>query len=296
MEGTNGIMGIVGASGFLGGALAELAHRRGWRVVGFSRKRREPGGPVDEWREWSDRPDLSRLTVLVNLAGESIAQRWTEGNREKFHASRVGVTNAVVKAMVEADHGPGMLINGSAVGIYGDRGDEELTEAAHPGEGYLADLCVEWEKAAQPLVERGVDVAWLRTGVVLGRGGDAWEQMRKVFSLGLGGKFGSGQQWMPWIHVEDLVGAMLHMAQNRVTGPVNGVAPEPERNGDFTKKLASALSRPAFFHAPGWGLKLGLGDFAGALLASQRALPDALLKSGFRFRYPSLDSALVELC
>lgn len=158
------------------------------------------------------------------------------------------------------------------------------------------DLCAEWEGAAKPLLDLDVAVSFLRTGVVLGRGGDAWERMRRVFSMGLGGKFGSGQQWMPWIHVDDVAGGIIHAVENSLSGPVNGVAPEPERNADFTCKLASALHRPAFFHAPGWALKLGLGEFAVALLGSQRAVPGALLESGFRFRYPSLDLALKELC
>jgi hypothetical protein len=236
------------------------------------------------------------LTVLVNLAGESIAQRWTASNRKKFHSSRVGVTEILVKAIGELDQPPQVLVNGSAVGIYGDRGDEKLTEKASLGEGYLAGLCKEWEAAAQPLGERGVAVSMLRTGIVLGRGGEAWEKMRRVFLFGLGGKFGSGQQWMPWIHVDDLADGILHAAEKRLTGPLNGTAPEPERNEDFTRKLAAALHRPAVFHAPGWGLKLGLGEFGGALLASQRAVPAALLESGFRFRFPSLDAALTELC
>lgn len=290
-----GNLGIIGASGFIGGALARQAERHGWRVVGFSRSAREPGDGVAEWRKWSDQPDVSGLTAMANLAGESVAQRWTERNREKFHASRVGVTETLVNAIRATDGGPGVLVNGSAVGIYGDRGDEELTENATPGEGYLAELCFDWEAAATPLADHGVTVSFLRTGIVLGRGGDAWERMRKVFGFGLGGHFGDGRQWMPWIHVEDLAGAILHAMEQPLSGPVNGAAPEPERNEAFTRKLAKSLSRPAIFHAPEWGLKLGLGEFAGALLASQKAVPTALLQSRFRFRFPSLESALDDL-
>jgi len=296
MEGVTGKLGIVGASGFIGSELARQAQRRGWAVVGFSRKVRQAEGPISEWRQWSEHPDVSGLRAVVNLAGESIAQRWTTSNREKFHRSRVGVTEALVEAMRTAERCPKVLVNGSAVGIYGDRGDEKLTEASEVGGGYLADLCGEWERAAAPLVEEGVAVSCMRTGIVLGRGGEAWEQMRRVFSLGLGGRFGSGRQWMPWIHVEDLAGGILHAAGKGLSGPLNGTAPEPERNEEFTRKLAAALSRPAFFHAPGWGLKLALGEFGGALLESQRAVPQELLQRGYRFRYPSLESALIELC
>lgn len=296
MEAVKGTLGIVGASGFIGGVLASQAVSHGWRVIGFSRRPRKPDGSVSEWRTWSDQPDLSGLTALVNLAGESIAQRWTEAKREKFHSSRVGVTETLVSAIRELDEPPKALVNGSAVGIYGDRGDQKLTEEAPAGEGYLAELCEEWEAAAKPIRDLGVAVSMMRTGIVLGRGGEAWEKMRRVFSLGLGGKFGSGEQWMPWIHVDDLAGGILHSAENELNGPLNGTAPEPERNEDFTRKLAAALHRPAVFHAPGWGLKLGLGEFGGALLASQRALPVTLLESGFRFRFPSLDAALTELC
>lgn len=296
MESSGGKLGIVGASGFIGGVLSDLAGSQGWSVVGFSRRPRNPAGSVSEWRAWSDRPDVSGLDALVNLAGESIAQRWTANNRKLFRESRVGVTETLVSAMVGAGQGPGVLVNGSAVGIYGDRGDERLTDQAEPGVGYLADLCLDWERAASPLRDRGVVVSLLRTGIVLGRGGDAWERMKKVFSLGLGGRFGTGCQWMPWVHVDDLAAGILHAIQHQLGGPLNGVAPEPERNKDFTEKLAKSLNRPAFMHAPGWGLKLGLGEFGGALLASQRAVPAALLDNGFRFRFPSLDSALAELC
>ena len=296
MEASGGNLGIIGASGFIGGVLTDHAVTRGWSVVGFSRRAQDPDGSVSEWRQWSDRPDVSGLDALVNLAGESIAQRWSEKNRVLFRESRVGVTEILARAISESGRGPSVLVNGSAVGIYGDRGDERLSERANGGGGYLAELCADWEHAALPLRQRGVVVSLLRTGIVLGRGGEAWERMRKVFSLGLGGRFGSGRQWMPWIHVDDLAGAILHAVENGLDGPLNGVAPEPERNEDFTRKLAQALNRPAFFHAPGWGLKLGLGEFGGALLAGQRAVPEVLLESGYRFRFPTLDSALAELC
>ena len=295
MSVVKGRMGIVGASGFIGGELVRQASEAGWEVVGYSRRARDPGDGVAEWREWSQEPCVSGLDVIVNLAGEGIDKRWTEANKRLFRESRVGVVESIVGALRQAEARPGVFLNGTAVGIYGDRGDEELDEGASVGSGYLSELCEDWEKAADPAGELGVRVLKWRTGVVLGRGGAAWSKMRMAFSLGAGGRLGGGDQWMPWIHVEDLVGGMLHVLGADYAGPVNATAPAPERNADFTRKLAKALHRPAFMHAPAWALKLGLGGFADALLASQRAMPKVLLKQGYRFRFPTLERAFGEL-
>ncbi|MGB6221310.1 TIGR01777 family oxidoreductase [Haloferula sp.] len=295
MSGNKGKMGIVGASGFIGGELVRQAAAAGWDLVGFSRSQREPGGEVDEWRLWTDEPDLSGLDVMVNLAGEGIDKRWTDENKKRFRESRVGVVETIVAAMRAAETRPKVFLNGTAVGIYGDRGDEILEEQARAGNGYLAELCEDWEKAADPAQELGIRVINWRTGVVLGRGGAAWSQLRKVFALGAGGRLGGGQQWMPWIHVEDLVGGMLWMIDADHHGAVNATSPNPERNADFTRKLAKAMGRPAFMHAPAWALKIGLGGFADALLSSQRAVPAALLEKGFSFRFPTLEEALEDL-
>ncbi|MGE9270075.1 MAG: TIGR01777 family oxidoreductase [Verrucomicrobiales bacterium] len=295
MEKGGKTLGIVGASGFIGSALARQAVANGWRVVGFSRQERSPSRSVTEWRVWGERPEVEGIHVLVNLAGESIAQRWTQERKKVFRASRVGVTSRLVEAIKAAERPPEVLINGSAVGIYGDRGDEVLTESSVRGEGYLADLCEDWEQAAVALEGGACRVVRLRTGVVLGAGGDAWGRMKRVFSLGAGGRLGKGDQWMPWIHIDDLVSAILFLAANELSGPVHGTAPEPVKNEDFTRHLASSLGRPAFFHAPEWVLKRVLGDFSTALLASQRALPEALLREGFCFRFPTLEEALEDL-
>ncbi|GAA5481050.1 epimerase family protein Rv2216 [Haloferula sargassicola] len=291
MEGKR--LGIVGASGFIGGALARLAATRGWRVVGFSRHPEKPDWPIAEWRKTTDTPDVSGLDVLANFAGVSIDKRWTEDRKKQFRDSRVGVTRSLVQAIETSDDGPAALLNGSAVGIYGDRGNEPLGEDAGRGKGFLADLCEEWEQAA--LAAHDCRVITWRTGVVLGPGGAAWKKMRLAFSLGLGGRFGDGHQWMPWIHIHDLVAGMLHAIDHGLEGPVNGTAPEPVRNSEMTARLASALHRPAFLHAPAWALRLGLGEFASALLASQRALPEKLLEGGYEFRFPTLHSALEDL-
>lgn len=293
-----GSLGIVGASGFIGRELARQASAAGWKVCGFSRQARGPEPGIPAWREWSDHPDFRGLTALVNLAGEPINKRWTAANKQRFHESRIGVTDALRRGVEKLPAGerPQVLVNSSAVGIYGDRGDEILEDDAQVGGGYLAQLCRDWEAAADGVAELGLRVMKWRTGVVLGREGAAFKQMTLPFRLGLGGKLGSGKQWMPWIHVEDLVGSMLHgIGHASLAGPINGSAPEPERNADFTRKLAKALKRPAFMTVPPFALKLALGDFGPAVLASHRAVPRALLESGFRFRYPTLEMALAEL-
>ncbi|WP_193214172.1 TIGR01777 family oxidoreductase [Luteolibacter marinus] len=298
MDESNGTLGIVGASGFVGRELARQAAAAGWRVCGFSRRARSPDPAVPGWRLWNESPDLRGISAVVNLAGEPVDQRWTAANKRKFHASRVGVTGTLARAVADLPAGqrPAVLVNASAVGIYGDRGDTILEDDAPPGLGYLADLCRQWEVAADEIAVLGPRVLKWRTGIVLGAEGGAFRRMLLPFRLGLGGRFGSGEQWMPWIHVEDLAAGMLHAIRHPdLAGPVNGSAPEPERNADFTRKLGKALRRPAVMAAPAAVLKLALGDFASALLASQRAIPRALLESGFRFRYPTLELALDEL-
>ncbi|MEY5012450.1 MAG: hypothetical protein RLY69_165 [Verrucomicrobiota bacterium] len=191
---------------------------------------------------------------------------------------------------------PKVLVNASAVGIYGDRGDEELNEQSELGHGYLADLCREWEDAAMEAESLGVRVVCLRIGVVLGRGGSAFEKLVRVMKTGLGGKLGHGLQWMPWIHVDDLRRAIVEAVVNeQMRGAVNAVAPLAERNADFTRKFARHLRRPAVLPVPAFALKLALGGFAGVLLASQRVRPAALESLGFHFRCADFKSALDDL-
>jgi uncharacterized protein (TIGR01777 family) len=252
---------------------------------------------VDRWQTPSTL-DLAGHEAVINLAGEPIDQRWNDANRRRFHESRVGLTRHLVAAISNlppADR-PQVLINASAVGIYGDGGDTLLTEASPPGSGYLADLCAEWEDAAIEAEALGVRVVRVRTGIVLGRDGAAFKKLLRVFKAGIGGRLGSGRQWMPWIHLHDLQAAIVHaVLSESLAGPINGSAPAPERNMDFTRKLAAALHRPAVFPVPGFALKLVLGGFGGALLEGQRALPAALEADGFTFRFPTLESALADL-
>lgn len=288
---------IYGASGFIGSGLAEMLAAEGYEVIGVSRKGEGDAEGVSRWVKPGD-VDFGGSDVVVNLAGEPIDQRWTEAKKKQFHESRVGVTKDVVARIskLPEEARPKLLLNGSAVGIYGDRGDEILDENSSRGSGYLADLCSQWEAAAARAEELGVRVLMYRTGVVLGKGGQAYEKLAKVFKAGIGGRLGDGKQWMPWIHVDDLRSAMVFTILNEnVHGPVNGTAPEPERNVDFTRKLAKALGRPALLPVPGFALKLVLGDFARALLAGQRAVPKKLEQAGFRFQFRKLEDALDDL-
>ncbi|MEJ6581766.1 MAG: TIGR01777 family oxidoreductase [Akkermansiaceae bacterium] len=283
---------MVGASGWLGIPLSRALRERGWKIVGFSRSDRENDGI--EWRQWNGQGaiDLSGCDALINLAGEPIDQRWTESRKKKFHESRVTLSEQLSSATRGSN--VRVFLNASAIGFYGDRGDKPLLESAAVGEGYLADLCLKWEEAVDPLSD--VRVCYLRTGVVLGQGGRAWNKLARIFGLGLGGRLGSGDQWMPWIHLADEIGGMIHCLENEIAGPVNLVAPGSVRNVDFTKSLGRALKRPAIFPVPGFLLKLILGDFAEeGLLASCRVVPGVLEKTGYQFQYPELDEALAEL-
>lgn len=293
-----GCIGIVGAAGFIGTELARQAHLAGWRVVGFSRAGREATDVAGSWRTWTDSPDLAGLDVLVNLAGHPIEKRWNDRNRRLFQESRIGVTRYIARALsgMQSSQRPSVVINGSAIGIYGDRGDELLDEESAPGEGYLAELCAEWERTAGEIASLGVRTVMLRTGMVLGREGMAFRKMCAPLKWGVGGRLGSGRQWMSWVRVEDLAAAVLHLAMRpEISGPVNGCSPEPLRNAEFTEILAKKLHRRAWLAVPAPALKLALGGFASAVLSSLRAVPKVLLESGFRFRYPRLSDALGEL-
>lgn len=288
---------ILGVTGFIGGGLPAMLARRGWVCTGVSRS---GGGNVDGVETWSTPTDFdpAGYDAILNLAGESIDRRWTAANRRIFRESRVGLTDTLVHAIhdLPATERPKVLVNGSAVGIYGDRGDRPLDESAAPGRGPLADLCRDWEAAALAAETFGLRVVVLRTGIVLGRGGGAFAKLRRVFRLGLGGRLGSGEQWMSWIHLDDLRRAIVRAVESAsLSEAVNAVAPAPERNADFTRKLAAALHRPAVLPVPAGVLKLALGGFGAALLDSQRAIPAALAADGFEFRHPTLESALTDL-
>ena len=288
---------IIGVTGFVGRGLPGLLAEIGMATTGVSRAGTGAVAGVEHWQTPATL-DFAGHHAVINLAGEPIDQRWNDDTRRRFHESRVSLTTRVVEAIAKVPEGqrPKVLINASAVGIYGDRGDEILTDTARPGRGYLADLCNDWEDAARDAESLGVRVVRLRIGIVLGANGSAFEKLRRVFKLGLGGPLGHGTQWMPWIHLADLRAAIVHgVASETLTGPINATAPHPERNADLTRKLAAALHRPAILAVPGFALKLVLGGFGGALLSGQRALPAALEADGFRFRFPTLEAALADL-
>ena len=288
---------IVGVTGFVGRGLPGVFAEKGVATTGISRAGNGSTSGVDRWQS-PDTLDFSGHQAVINLSGEPIDQRWSDRSRQKFHESRVGLTTRVVAAIskLPENERPAVLVNASAVGIYGDRGEEMLIDTARSGSGYLADLCADWENAAQGAEALGVRVVRLRIGIVLGKGGSAFEKLRFVIRLGIGGRLGSGQQWMPWIHLEDLRAAIVHSVFSEdLQGPVNGTAPNPERNIDLTRTLAAALHRPAIFPAPAFALKLVLGEFGSALLAGQRAIPAALQADGFHFRFPTLEAAVADL-
>jgi hypothetical protein len=288
---------IIGVTGFVGHGLPALLAEKGVATTGVSRSGKGNIPGVDRWQT-PEALDFSGHQAVINLAGEPIDWRWTEKNRRLFRESRVGLTSRIVAAIAKlpADERPRVLVNASAVGIYGDRGEEILTESSRKGSGFLAELCSDWEHAAQDAESLGVRVIRLRTGIVLGKNGAAFEKLLSVFKLGIGGRLGSGTQWMPWIHLADHRAAIVHaLLSETLSGPLNLTAPHPERNRDFTRKLAAALHRPALLPSPAFALKLALGDFASVLLASQRALPAGLEGDGFQFRFPTLEQALADL-
>jgi len=295
---------VTGATGFIGRALIPRLRRDGHTIIAWvrseARARSLLGAEVELVRAGG--PDvmtaaLSRSDAVVNLAGEPVlGKRWTPARRRILEESRIGVTRDLVRAIAAASPRPRVLVSGSAVGWYGDRGDERLTEASAPGDDFLARLCRQWEDAALAAEASGVRVALLRTGVVLGRDGGALEQMLTPFRLGVGGPVGSGRQYFPWIHLHDLVGAIAAMiADDRYRGPVNGVAPQEATSRSFAAALGRALHRPAILPMPAFALRVIFGEAASVLLASQRAEPRVLIANGFTFAFPDLDRALADI-
>lgn len=289
---------ITGATGFIG---RRLLREIGEPIV-LSRnpekvRRQLPGLEAYAWDPISGPPPLGAfrgVEAVFHLAGEPVAEgRWTADKKRRIMDSRKLGTANLVKALEQLSERPPVLVSASAVGYYGSRGEETLDEQAAPGNDFLAQVCIEWEQAARQAASLGVRVVNPRTGIVLGAGGGALAKMLLPFKLGLGGRLADGKQWMPWIHLDDLAGLLMHAATHaEVSGPMNAVSPNPVTNRDFTRSLAAALHRPAFLPAPGAMLKLAVGEFAEVLLASQRVVPRVAEQSGYRFHYPELAAAL----
>ncbi len=234
------------------------------------------------------------VDAVFHLAGEPVAEgRWNAAKKDRIRESRVTGTRHLVDALASLAERPGTLVSASAVGFYGDRGDEALDESSAPGNDFLAAVCQQWEAEAQRAASLGIRVVMARTGIVLDASGGALAKMLPPFKLGLGGPLGSGRQWMPWIHLEDHVAMLLHAAENSgVSGPMNAVGPEPVTNRTFAAALGAALHRPAFFPAPKFALRLAMGEVADVVLSSQRVMPKVAEKTGFKFRHGDLRNAL----
>ncbi len=293
---------ITGGTGFVGRHLAGALLGRGDRVLVLGRTARPAGDAPDGSRllaadttrpgDWQEH--VSAADAVVNLAGATIFRRWTKARKQEIRDSRILTTRNLVAALPRERSVT--LVSASAVGYYGSAGERPLEEAAEGGDDFLARLAVDWEEAAEEAAAGGARVVRARFGVVLARDGGAMGQMLPAFRFFLGGPLGNGRQWFPWIHMADLVGGLLFALDTpALAGPVNFTAPRPVRNRDFAAALGRALRRPACLPVPAFVLRLALGEFAEALLASQRVMPARLAAAGFDFRYPDIDSALAEI-
>lgn len=287
---------LTGSTGLIGRALTRALQERGDEAIGASRRAE---GPLhwDPGSGFSPADALSGYDAVVHLAGENIAaKRWTAAQKRRIHDSRVDGTRVVVEAIEAADPRPSVFVCGAAVGYYGNRGDELLDETASAGSGFLAELCVEWEAAATRASELGVRLVILRTGLVMSREGGPLAKMLPAFKLGGGGKLGDGQQWMSWIHADDLTRVLLRaLDDGAMSGAFNAVAPGAVTNAEFTRTLGKVIHRPTFMTVPAFALRTVFGELASALLEGQRATPAALESLGFSFEHPELQPALEHL-
>ncbi len=291
---------VSGSSGLVGSALVPFLSSGGHEIVRLIRGWPQPGEAAVPWDPPAGRIEAARLEGLdavVHLAGENIAGRWTATRKARIRESRVQGTRLLAETLARLARPPKVFVCASAIGYYGDRGDAVLREDSPPGAGFLAEVCREWEAAARPAAEKGVRVVHLRIGVVLSPAGGALARMLTPFKLGLGGRIGAGGQFMSWIAIDDLTGAIHHaLATESLRGPVNAVAPRPVTNREFTKTLGRVLGRPTLFPMPAFAARLTFGEMADELLlASARVEPAKLVTSGYRFRAPELEGALRHL-
>lgn len=293
---------LTGASGFIGSELVRELLAQQHKLTILSRNPATSTGlfgnkvSVVSW-DFNSPLNLPACDHLIHLSGEPIfGHRWTSSFKAKLRSSRIIPTRELVQAIGRAQVKPQSFICASAVGFYGDRGDEWLEESSSGRSDFLAELCHDWEKAASPATSFGTRVAFLRIGIVLGRGGGALEKMLPPFKAGVGGRIGNGKQWMSWVHVKDMTAAIRHvMNTSSLSGPINVVSPQPVTNKDFSHTLGQTLHRPAFLPVPTLALRLAMGEVASVLTSSQRVKPRALLESGFQFQYEELHNALSQL-
>ncbi|HEY1262741.1 MAG TPA: TIGR01777 family oxidoreductase [Terriglobales bacterium] len=284
---------VSGAGGTVGSDLLPALKSAGHEVIRLTR-----GASGSSCLHWDPMRPLDAATfptfdAVIHLAGESIIGRWTASKRRRILESRVFGTRHLAEAMARSSPPPKVFISASAIGYYGDRGEEILTESAAQGSGFTAETCLAWEAATRTAEDAGIRTVRMRIGVVLSGRGGALAKMRLPYRLGLGGRIGSGHQWWSWIQVQDLVGAIQHTLATGLRGPVNAVSPRPVRNAEFNRVLARALSRPAIFPMPEFVVRAAFGLMGEELwLASQRVLPEKLVSSGYQFQYPDLGAAI----
>jgi uncharacterized protein (TIGR01777 family) len=287
---------VSGASGLIGTPLVARLRKDGHEVVRLVRRTPSTGEALWDPRAGVLDPSIfDGVDAVIHLSGAGIGdKRWTEAYKREVLDSRTSSTALIARTIAGLARKPRVFLSGSAIGIYGARDDESLTESSTHGTGFLADVCEQWEAAASPAREAGVRTVFLRTGIVLSPAGGALKKLLAVFKLGIGGRFGNGKQWQSWISLDDEINAIEFLLRTDVSGPVNLTAPHPVTNAEFTAVLARVLKRPAILPIPSFGPKLLLGsELADALLfTGQRVLPDALHKSGFVFTHPTLESAL----
>jgi len=290
-------IGVTGASGFLGRQIVQDALAHGHRVTPFSRRTEGAIPGCELVRSFGPHVDLSGIEAIIHLAGESILGLWTKEKRNKILRSRIDGTRWIVDAVRQAANRPSVLVSASGAGIYGDRGEEILTESSSASStGFLAEVATVWEAEGLKAEAIGVRYVPVRIALVLGKNGGAIPLMKSLFLSGLGGKLGSGKQWMPWIHVADVAALFLHALETEsVHGPVNGTSPNPTRNEEFTKVMGELLNRPTFFAAPEFALRMLPANEASLILDSERIIPEKALQSGFRFRFPDLRTALTDV-
>ncbi len=295
---TYGTVAVTGATGLVGSALCSRLADSGHGILQLVRRQN-----VDTLQQlfWDPQDGfitpqrMNGVEAVVHLAGESIASgRWTDDKKQRIRRSRVDGTRTLSTALARLEQPPRVLVCASAIGYYGDRGDELLDESSAPGTGFLADVCREWEGASAPAMDAGIRVVHLRLGVVLSRSGGALQKMLMPFKLGAGGRIGAGRQYWSWIHLDDVVGAIVHaVTHHELSGPVNAVGPRPVTNAEFTRTLGRVLHRPAVIPLPAVAARIALGEMADELLlSSARVVPRMLQQSGYVFAFADLETAL----